>query len=338
MALRFDAHTRAGQPVGAIQSDWGNGLGVGQKLRQTPRMKITSSLKVAALSACALLSACAERGGNSVATTAAPKPGLWKLADADTTIYLFGTVHVLPKNFAWRSPRIDAAIESADTLVLEIADSGDDAKTAATFTNLAISPGLPPVADRVPSDRRAKLDGLIAKVGIPAPALQSFESWAVAITLAAGMLAEMGISPDDGVETQLTADFKRLKRPISGLETTPEQLGFFDTLSEESQRTFLISMVDEAANAKTEFDQMIAAWASGDDKAIAITFDDEMRLSAEMADVLLRQRNARWTDWVAKRLDQPGTVFVAVGAGHLAGDDSVQAMLAKKGLKVSRVQ
>ncbi len=301
-------------------------------------MKIITSLKVAALSACAVLSACAERGGNSVANAPPPKPGLWKLADADTTIYLFGTVHVLPKDFKWRSPKIEAAIKSADSLVLEIADSGDSAKMATTFTDLAISPGLPPVADRVPADRRAKLGALIAKVGIPAPALQSFESWAVAITLAAGMLAELGVSPEDGVETQLTADFKALKRPIAGLETTPEQLGFFDTLSEDSQRMFLISMIDEAANAKVEFDQMTAAWASGDDKAIAISFDDELRLSQEMADVLLRQRNARWTGWVAKRLDQPGTVFVAVGAGHLAGDDSVQAMLAKKGLKVTRVQ
>ncbi len=299
-------------------------------------MTIASTFKVAGISILALLAGCADRA--SGVANATPKPGLWMLADADTTIYLFGTVHVLPKNFAWRSAKIDAAVQASDTLVLEIADAGDDAKTAATFTDLAMSPGLPPVADRVPADRRAKLDALIAKVGIPAPALQSFESWAVAITLAAGMLAEMGISPEDGVEQQLTADFKRLKRPIAGLETTPEQLGFFDKLSEESQRAFLISMVDDAANAKIEFDKMIAAWASGDDEAIAMTFDDELRLSKEMADVLLRQRNARWTRWVANRLDQPGTVLVAVGAGHLAGDDSVQAMLGKKGLTVTRVQ
>ena len=93
--------------------------------------------KIAAIAALIGLAGCAERGGNSVANAPPPKPALWKLADADTTIYLFGTVHVLPKNFAWRSPRIEAAIQSADSLVLEIADSGDAAKTAATFTDLA---------------------------------------------------------------------------------------------------------------------------------------------------------------------------------------------------------
>jgi uncharacterized protein len=294
------------------------------------------------LVACALLAACAERGPDRgaarVESTPAPKPGLWKLADSDTTIYLFGTVHVLPKNFAWRSPGIENAIKSADSLVLEVADDGDTAKMAETFAGLAFSPDLPPVANRVPPEKRAGLEALIKKTGMPASMLQNFESWAVAITLASGMLSELGVSPDDGVESLLTRDFKAMKKPIAGLETTAQQLGFFDKLSEESQRAFLISMVDEAADAKGEFDRMTSAWASGDDKAIAISFDDELKLSAEMAEALLVRRNANWTQWIAKRLDTPGTVLVAVGAGHLAGDDSVQAMLAKKGLTVTRIQ
>jgi uncharacterized protein len=89
---------------------------------------------------------------------------------------------------------------------------------------------------------------------------------------------------------------------------------------------------------KAEFDAMLGAWAKGDDKAIATTFDDELRQSPELTDALLRNRNANWTAWLTKRLDTPGTVMVAVGAGHLAGVDSIQSMLAKQGVKVTRVQ
>ena len=83
---------------------------------------------------------------------------------------------------------------------------------------------------------------------------------------------------------------------------------------------------------------MVAAWWAGDVQKIAVTFDNEMRLSPELSDALLTRRNARWAAWVRARMAQPGTVFMAVGAGHLAGRDAVQAMLGAKGLKVVRVQ
>ena len=268
----------------------------------------------------------------------ASKPALWKLADADTTIYLFGTIHVLPKNFKWRTRTFDTAVAKADTLVLEVNDLGDQTKTAEIFTRLAMSPGLPPVLDRVPPEKRAGLKALIDRAGFAPAALGQFESWAVAITLAGSLLKELGLSPDDGVERALTEQFTTAKKPVIGLETTALQLGIFDKLPEDAQRSFLTSLADEAGDPKTEFDSMLGAWRKGDDKAIALSFDDELRSSPILNDALLIKRNMNWTAWLAKRLDTPGTVMVAVGAGHLAGSESVLAMLAKQGIKVTRVQ
>jgi uncharacterized protein len=263
---------------------------------------------------------------------------MWKIADADTTIYLFGTIHVLPANYKWRTKAFDAAAAKADTLVLEVADLGDNTKTAEVFTRLAMSPNLPPVLDRVPADKRPGLKALIDKVGFPSSALARFESWAVAITLAGGMLKDLNLSPDNGVERKLTEEFTAAKKPIIGLETTELQLGIFDKLPQSAQDMFLAGLADEVEDPKAEFDAMLSAWTKGDDKAIATTFDDELRQSPELTDALLRNRNASWTAWLTKRLDTPGTVMVAVGAGHLAGVDSVQSMLAKQGVKVTRVQ
>lgn len=168
--------------------------------------------------------------------------------------------------------------------------------------------------------------------------LDRLETWAAAITLTGAMMKDLGLSTEDGVERVLLTRFRKAGKPVTGLETSEQQLGYFDALPEEAQRLFLTSLVDEQADMKAEFDKMITAWASGDDKAIAISFDDELRLSKELADVLIRKRNQNWTDWLEKRLDRPGTILVAVGAGHLAGDDSVQRMLAKRGIKSMRVQ
>lgn len=287
-----------------------------------------------ALSALALLAAC----GSPVEANAPIKPGLWKVADADTVIYLFGTIHMLPPDYRWRTAAFDKALGKADQLVLEVVLDKDPAKIGAVMTKLGVSPGLPPLVERVPAEKRAALEALIAQSKIPADRLDRLETWAAATTLAATTLRQANISATDGVERQLAANFEQSGKPIDGLETTEQQLGYFDTLPEAVQRQFLTSVIDSTKDAEAEFRKMMTAWSSGDTQKIAASFDEELHITPELADVLLTRRNANWTAWVKQRLGTPGTVFVAVGAGHLAGKDSVQTMLANEGLTVTRVQ
>jgi len=282
---------------------------------------------------CAALSACGAAQPPKPA-----QPALWRLADADTTIYLFGTIHLLPRDLNWQSPMIDAAIRASDALVLETVLDADPTKTSAILTGLGVSPGLPPLLDRVPAEKRASLARIVKESGIPITVLDGFETWAAALTLASTSLGDLNARAEDGAEAVLSARFAKMRKPVSGLETPAQQLGYFDRLPEAAQRTFLASVADDDSNARAEFDAMVAAWGAGDVKRIELTFDDELKLSPELADALLRQRNTRWTQWIAGRMAQPGTVFVAVGAGHLAGPDSVAAMLSAKGMKVTRVQ
>ena len=277
---------------------------------------------------------------HSTQTEAATKvrPALWKVQDADTTVYLFGTIHLLPKALAWQSPRIDKALNASSDLVLETVLDKDPQKTGAIMAQIGLSPGLPPIVDRVPAAKRATLETLVRRSGIPTATLDRFETWAVALTLASTGLRALPVSPDYGAEAVLTKRFEAAHKPISGLETPAQQLGYFDALPETAQRVFLESVVDDDSNASAEFDKMIAAWTAGDVNKIALTFDDELKLSPELTDALLKRRNANWVDWIARRMDTPGTTFVAVGAGHLAGAGSVADLLSKRGFRVSRVQ
>lgn len=277
-----------------------------------------------------------------MAETAVPAkgahPALWKLADDDTTIYLFGTIHLLPEGLKWRTPALDKAIGDSDTLVLETVLPDDPMQTAKLMMKMALSPDLPPLLERVPEDKRAALKTMIEASGIPEAALDKMETWAAAITLVAVSYKQMGFNPELGVEKGLTASYEGGDKPVKGLETVEQQFGFLDHLSEPAQRTFLASVAEDPEAARAEFEAMLKAWEAGDTDAIARTFDSETALSPELRKALIEQRNAAWADWLAKRLDQPGTILVAVGAGHLAGKDSVQKLLAEKGLKVERVQ
>ena len=262
-------------------------------------------------------------------------PALWKVADADTTIYLFGTVHALPTQARWRSQPVAEAIAQSDSLVLEILVDGPD-ESGQSLASLGITPGQPPLVERIPAEKRAALSKLVASSGIPAPFLDQMESWAAAITLASISFSQAGFSPDSGVEVQLTQAYRKANKPIAALETVEQQLGFLDTLPETTQRALLASAAEEPESVKEQLDAMLAAWIAGDVNAIA-TLDLETQDSPELRQALLVKRNHAWSDWIEGRLGQPGTVFIAVGAGHLAGKGSLQEMLERKGIKTQRV-
>ena len=282
------------------------------------------------------LAACA--GAAEPARPEARHPAMWKLADEDTDIWLFGTIHLLPEGQAWRTPALEAALAEADELVLEVADVDDMMATALAMQKLGMSPGLPPIAERVPEEKRAALRAMIAESGYPEAVFDRLETWAAALPLLAVSFKRLGLDPSLGVERQIGAPFRASGRKVTGIETIEQQLGFFDTLSEGAQRALLLSVVEDKAETRAQFRAMLDSWARGDLDGIARTFDDETQMSPELKEALMRRRNARWAEWLAKRLDQPGTVFFAVGAGHLAGEDSVQAMLSAKGLRAKRVQ
>lgn len=283
------------------------------------------------------LAACAG-AAEPAAEAEAARPALWKLADEDTNIWLFGTIHMLPEGQKWRTPALDAALAGADELVLEVAEVDDMMASAQAMQKLGVSPGLPPIAERVPEEKRAALRAMIAESGFPEAVYDRLETWAAALPLLGVTFKRLGLNPELGVERQIGAPFRARGGRVVGLETIEQQFGFFDTLSEDAQRKLLLAVIEDTAETRAQFRAMLDAWSKGDLDGIARSFDDEAKMSPELKEALMRRRNQRWAEWLERRLDRPGTVFVAVGAGHLAGEDSVQTMLRARGLKAKRVQ
>jgi len=293
-----------------------------------------------ALGLAASAGACSPTATSSAAQAGPPpRPALWQVADDDTTIYLFGTIHLLPGQYQWRTARFDGAVNRSDGLVVEtIIDPANPAPLAQAMAQLGLSPNLPPLASRVPADKRPALEAAIRTSGYPAAVFDRMETWAAAVTLLGTQFKSLGLQGEEGVETNLRQSFTRSGKPIGQLETNAEQLGFFDRLPEAAQRDLLLSALDNPAGTRKQFDAMLASWTSGDVNAIARSFNDEMASSPALKDALLTQRNRNWAGWIERRMAQPGTVLVAVGAGHLAGSGSVLDLLAQRGMKVTRVQ
>jgi uncharacterized protein YbaP (TraB family) len=269
----------------------------------------------------------------------AAHPALWEVSDSDTTIYLFGTIHLLPDNYNWRTPVIDKAIAGSGTLYVEtIVDPKNPQPLIMAMRTLGYSNGLPPLADRIDPAKRPLLEAAIAKSGVPRAYFDKMETWAAAFTLLGVQYKAIGLGGENGPEQTLRDAFGAAGKPIGQLETNAEQLGFFDVLPESAQRSLLEGAIEPTKSASVDFNQMLRGWANGDVEAIARTFNHDLAETPALRETLLDRRNANWSRWIEQRMRQPGVVFMAVGAGHLAGSDSVQAKLERDGYRVRRIQ
>jgi hypothetical protein len=278
-----------------------------------------------------LIAALIALPGCDLPRPAPTRPALFVVRDADTVIWLLGTIHALPPGATWETPAVTRAIEGASSLVTEI-PRAEPGAVAAQFEKLAHREGLPPIDARVPARFHPALARAAKVAGNSTATLDALETWAAAVTLASGAAQASGASAGDGVEAVLARRFAG--RPQRGFETAGSQLALFDQLSEPDQRRLLTQTITEPAG----YQIALAAWSAGDLAAMARSNDRLFAGAPALEAALLTGRNARWSRWIALRMRQPGTVLVAVGAGHLAGPQSVVAMLRRAGLSVRRVQ
>ena len=267
-----------------------------------------------------------------VAAPAAAVPALYVIRDADTEITLFGTVHALPKGETWAAPRVLQRFDAADTLVLEAVMPDDPLVLAPVVQKLGFRPGGETLAMRLAPEYAGKLAPAAAASGVPIAALDQMATWLAAVTLSEATFSAMGLKPANGVEPALTARAKAARKPMIGLETPEQQIGFLAGLPEADQVKMLEATLDDAAQAKQEADKLIAAWRAGDVEGIARDFARETKASPVLQATLLTNRNRRWADWIEAVMKRPGKLFIAVGAGHLGGADGLLAMLKAKGL------
>lgn len=270
-------------------------------------------------------------------TATGPAPAMWVVRDADTTIYLFGTVHLLPPDLVWRQDQLRAVFDAADTLVKELPSEPAPEEAAGLMFPAGLDLEGPTLAERMGAERYNLLKSALTPLGLPDTLVERMRPWLAGLFVAVAVMMETGLDPDSGVESVIDRWNQTAGKPRLGLETLEQQMGFFRDLPEEAALASLNASLDQLGEARAFTDAMVSAWATGDVAALDRLFNDSLAPTPEFRRVLLGERNERWADWIDARMDTPGTVLVAVGAGHLVGYDSVQVFLEQEGHVAERV-
>lgn len=299
-----------------------------------------------AIAAMAMTEACGEKApeappADAAAPAAAAKgPALWKLGDADTTIYLFGTVHVLPPELVWRQPPVDKALGESRAIYFETDLDPNPVDLLPIIQELGMYPAGDKLSNHLKPDERTALEAAAAELQTPMALLEQMRPWLAAVTLSERMITNAGYDVNSGVERKLAPDAKAGGKEIRKLETVQEQLLVFADLPQEVQIRFLMDGVKEIDEESTILDDMVQAWAIGDvQKLDEIMIQEDLAENPEVYAALLVNRNANWV----KKIDElvkaeTGTFFIAVGAAHLTGKDSVIAKLAPLGYTPERIE
>ena len=265
-------------------------------------------------------------------------PALWVIKDADSTLYLFGSVHVLRPTTGWASPRVNAAFDSASDVWFEITNPEDQAAMMPLIQQYGLSPQTP-LSSRLTPEELAQLDAAAKAIGASAAQMDPLKPWLAALSLSVAPLIKAGYDPQSGVELALKARAQAAGKSLHGFETLEKQIGLLATLPDDVQLEFLRETLKDYDQAVVILDSMVEAWAKGDVQALDRIVVEEMKTDApELYKVLLVDRNTDWANQIQTLLQGSGTAFIAVGAAHLTGDDSVQSILQSRGVAVESVE
>jgi uncharacterized protein YbaP (TraB family) len=282
------------------------------------------------------------------AMTSAPVPLLWKVSDADNSLYLLGSFHLLKPADYPLSKDVDAAFADAESVVFEMSPEEMASSTLAMQMGQAalrsdgtqLDSELPPAtAARLHAWLTAN-DADMQASGVPPQLLQNFEPWFVGLTISIIEMTREGLDPKLGLDQHFAAAAKAAGKRTAGLETGAQQIAFLDGMGKDEQLQFLAETLDESGKGKRELQQLHGAWRAGDAATLWNGMAADMkRQYPQLYRHINVERNDAWVPKLEQRLRDPGKddTLVVVGALHLLGSDGVVEKLRAKGYQVERI-
>jgi uncharacterized protein len=274
-------------------------------------------------------------------TRASALPAIWVVETPTSKVYLFGTVHALKRGMSWHSAVIDAAIAESQALWIEVANTDDVAAILSPLRQLGFD-SAHPLSTKISQADVSALDQRAKELGLPGESrFEPMRPWLVILTLEAIPMLHAGYSPTSGADLNVKGVFTDAHKPVHGFETIDQQMHFLADVPEDRQVANLhkfLASIGSTSTSATVIDDIVTTWYDGNVDRLASYADAYAKLDPTFADTILIQRNTNWAKQIADILKQPGVSFIAVGALHLAGAQSVLSDLEKLGYHARRVQ
>ena len=267
----------------------------------------------------------------------AKKNFLWSAEKGKSTIYLLGSIHLLPSELEALDKAIEASYSDATIIVFETDIDGlSDPAFEAKVASLGLLPEGQTLEQHLSQQTYALLQQKAGEFGLQVEIFNQVKPWLCALTLTSVELQRLGFNPNYGIDKYFFDRAKRDGKDIRFLESIDDQLALFTEMSRQEEDSFLAKVLQELDTMRVKVVDMINAWKSGDSDTLASMVKVEFEGYPEVYSKMLAERNQKWVRQIEALSGQDGNSFVVVGAAHLVGDGSILELLKKKGFTVEQ--
>ena len=261
----------------------------------------------------------------------------WQIDGKHNTVYLLGSIHLLPSDQRTLPEVANAAYADAEVIVEELdllAASGD--MLSAEALALQMLPEGKTLPGVLGAALHQRLVDAIKPLGMDPDFLVRMQPWYVAMMVTQLRFLRGGFSPQDGVDYQIAMRAQKDAKPLKGLETAVEQLGLFASMPMPEQIELLKGTLDESSDA-SELRKLTDAWHAGNLPQLESLLRQGAEESPEVFKVLVTDRNLRWIPEIETMLQHPSDDYLVVtGAAHMLGQQGLVELLRRKGYTVTR--
>jgi uncharacterized protein len=263
---------------------------------------------------------------------------VWAVRGAHNTVYLAGSIHMLPADDATLPAAFDHAYGDSSKLVMEL-DLGklDPLEAMTWMMDHSALPSGTNLREVLGEKRYGRVSAAATSLGLSMTGLDGQAPWVVGIEITDLAYTHEGFDPEQGVEEQLVRRAQVDGKPTAGLETLQEELGGLIALSREDQMRMLDQTVDELKDLKSELREVTGAWRHGDAARLAALLSTEYSAFPSLYKPLVTDRNQRWLPQVEELLKARENTLVVVGALHLVGQGGLLELLRNKGYAVTQL-
>jgi len=304
-------------------------------------MSLINAARSALLAALLAISACGKANKADQSIDADAGPAMWRVSDEDSTAYLFGTFHILPKGTQWITPAFEEAMRETAVTVTEVdaKSPAAQAEMARLVQELGLNPPGVTLTALLGPTRAVRFAAITEHYGLPMSAFEQMKPWLAMISLSVAIMQKEGFDADSGAEEAILARAADQSDRVTHFESAEYQIRALASLSEDEILADFDASLQEFENFDDYAKRMLDAWTGGDVKRLEDETLSEMRKKAPDAfRILITARNENWTHEIEEMMAGDEDYFIAVGAGHLIGAGSVIELLEAKGFAVERVQ
>ncbi|MGB0906965.1 MAG: TraB/GumN family protein [Maricaulaceae bacterium] len=310
---------------------------------QAMKTSLMSILRMSlVLALCAGFTACNQGGTveGKVADARARNdgPAIWYVRDDDSTLYLFGTVHLLSPDINWHRDELRNIFRQSGTVFFEV-DTGDAGQLSANVLtqSLGFYKNGRRLSDKLDSYQLKLLEAASHNGNIKLSVLESMTPWLASEFLTIAAAANAGLSPEVSADEALKSRAAQQRKNIIYLDTMEEQILRTAEQDEVTHMALLSDTLEGFNTLGRDLTNIAQAWSVGQthyltEKVIMAV----QERSPEIYRTLFVDVNKKWAPALTQFMESNGTGFAAVGTGHLLGDDSLQALLREQGYEVGR--